>query len=125
MSTVLLVGEDELLQQNRAAVLRRTGAGAVCSSASSALAVQQNCQCDVVVLCHSLPESLSAMLAKTIHSRWPKTRVLQVTSARLWETVVAETGADAVSSPDPEQLIRHTAELLCPPNSAASRPVSN
>jgi DNA-binding NarL/FixJ family response regulator len=119
MSTVLLVGEDELLQQTRAAVLRRTGAGAVCSTASSALSVQQDCQCDVVILCHSLPESLSATLARTIHSRWPKTRILQVTSARLWETAVGETGADAVSSSDPEQLILHTADLLSRPRSAA------
>jgi|SRR5580704_3282947 DNA-binding NarL/FixJ family response regulator len=125
MSTVLLVGEDELLQQTRAAVLRRTGAGAVCSSASSALAVQQDSQCDVVILCHSLPESLSATLASTIHSRWPQTRILQLTSARLWETTVAETGADAISSSDPEQLILHTADLLSRPVAAAEKPVSN
>jgi DNA-binding NarL/FixJ family response regulator len=84
MATVLLVGEDELLQQTRAAVLRRTGAGAVCCSASSAPAMQQDRECDVVVLCHSLPESLSTSLAETIHARWPRTRILLVTSARLW-----------------------------------------
>jgi len=38
MSTVLLIGEDEVLLQTRAAVLRTTGAKTICSNAISALA---------------------------------------------------------------------------------------
>lgn len=85
MLTVLLVGENELLQQTRAAALRMMGADVICSSPDSALVVQEDRNCDLVVLCHSLREPFSASLAETIRSRWPNTRILQVTSSRIWE----------------------------------------
>jgi CheY-like chemotaxis protein len=112
MSTLLLVGEDELLQQTRAAVLRTVGANVTCSDPDSALSIQQGLECDLVVLCHSLPEQLAATIAKTIRSRWPATRILLVTSSRIWEAAEAIPTVDAVSSPDPEHLIERTIELL-------------
>jgi hypothetical protein len=85
LHTVLLVGENELLQQTRAAVLRMMGADVICSSPDSALVVQEDRNCDLVVLCHSLRGPFSASLAETIRSRWPNTRILQVTSSRIGE----------------------------------------
>jgi CheY-like chemotaxis protein len=112
MSTVLLVGEDELLQQTRAAVLRTTGAETICANAASALAVLADRVCDLVVLCHSLPERLASALAQAIRSRWPGTPVLRVTSKRLWELPESDTAINSVTSADPERLISRTAELL-------------
>jgi DNA-binding NarL/FixJ family response regulator len=112
MFTVLLVGEDELLQQTRAAVLRTIGADIICSSPDSALVVQEDQNCDLVVLCHSLREPLSASLAETIRSRWPSTRILQVTSSRIWEAAEAVPAVDAISTAEPERLIMRAVELL-------------
>jgi DNA-binding response OmpR family regulator len=112
MSTVLLVGEDELIQQIRAAVLRTIGAEIICSSAKSALAIQAAQQCDLVILCHSLPEQLSAALAQSIRVRWPETPILQVASSRKWEATGSDESISAVSSADPERLIVRTTELL-------------
>jgi len=112
MPTVLLIGEDELLQQTRAAVLRTTGAETLCCRPDSALTVQQNRECQVVVLCHSLSEEVSTALAESIHARWPGTRILLVTATRMWEKADAVAAVDAVSSADPAHLIRRTIELL-------------
>lgn len=112
MSTVLLVGEDDLLQQTRAAVLRTIGADIICSDPGSALLVQADRECELIVLCHTLPEPLSADLADTIHSRWPRTRILQVTKSRIWEAAESIPAVDAISSADPERLIQRAIELL-------------
>ncbi len=112
MSTVMLVGEDELLQQTRAAVLRTIGVDVVCSGARTAIDIQQDRECDLVVLCHSLHEPLSATLAEAIRSRWPKTRILLVTSSRIWEAAEVIPAVDAISSADPESLILHAVGLL-------------
>jgi hypothetical protein len=112
MSTVLLVGEDDLLLQTRAAVLRTTGAATVCSDACSALAAQADHHCDLVVLCHSLPEPLCVTLAAEMHSQWPSTPILLVTPARTWESGGADEAINAVTSADPERLILRTSELL-------------
>lgn len=119
MSTVLLVGEDDLLLQTRAALLRSTGAVTVCSNAISALAVQAERQCDLVVLCHSLPEPLCISLADAVQTRWPKTSILLVTPNRGWESPSADRAINAITSADPERLILRVAELL------ARRPASN
>jgi CheY-like chemotaxis protein len=101
MARVLLVGVDELLQQTRAAVLRPIGADIVCSGPGSALEVMEEQECDLVVLCHSLSEPLSAVLAQAIRSRWPKTHILLVTPSRIWEAAEATPAVDAISSADP------------------------
>ena len=112
MPRVLLVGIDELLQQTRAAVLRTIGADIVCSGPGSALGVLEDQECDLVVLCHSLSEPLSAALAQAIRSRWPRTRILLVTPARIWEAAEAVPGVDAISCADPESLILRAVGLL-------------
>jgi DNA-binding response OmpR family regulator len=123
MPTVLLVGEDDLLQQTRAAVLRTTGADTVCSNPDLALAVQADRQCDLVVLCHSLPEPRCTALAEAIHARWPRTAILLVTPVRAWESADARQAIDAITSADPERLIVRSVELLgsgCPRGGRAS-----
>jgi DNA-binding NarL/FixJ family response regulator len=112
MSTVLLVGEDRLLLDTRAAVIRTIGVETLCCHAASALEVLADTQCEVVILCHSLPERLAAVLAEVIHKRWPRTRVLAVSSARMWEQFDARGAVDAVSSADPERLVLNTIQLL-------------
>jgi hypothetical protein len=112
MSTVLLVGEDDLLLQTRAAVLRSAGVDTVCSSASAAITIQENRQCPLAILCHSLPEYLCTALSQIIHTRWPETLVLRVASTRAWEQADGDGEFDAVTPPDPEHLIQRTVELL-------------
>ena len=119
MSTVMLVGEDDLLLQTRAAVLRTTGAKTVCSNAVSALDLQEVHECDLVVLCHTLPEMLCTGLAETIHARWPRTAILLVTPTRGWESPNLDQAINAITSADPQRLIVRTVELL------AQRPSSN
>ena len=122
MSRVLLVGVDELLQQTRAAVLRTIGADIVCSAPDAAPGVLEGLECNLVVLCHSLPEPLSAVLAQTIRSRWPKTRILLVTSSRIWEAAEAISAVDAICSADPERLVVQAAKLLGPKPPCSVRP---
>jgi DNA-binding NtrC family response regulator len=112
MATILLVGEDDLLQQTRAAVLRTTGADTICSNADLALAVQADRECDLVVLCHSLPEPRCSALAEAIHARWPRTQILLLTPARAWESANPHQAIDAITSADPKRLIVRSAELL-------------
>ena len=112
MSSVLLVGEDELLLETRSAVVRTTGAETLCCSSSAALEIQSQRECDVIILCHTLPQDRCAALAEVIHARWPRTRVLLVSSTRMWEQTDAVDAMDAVSSADPERLVGRTVELL-------------
>jgi DNA-binding NarL/FixJ family response regulator len=112
MNTILLVGEDAMLLQTRAAVLAKTGAEVVCCAPNAALTMQADRECDLVVLCHSVAEALSLALAETIHARWPKTKVLQVVSRREWDSVDAKAAVDAISSAEPERLIQQTTKLL-------------
>jgi CheY-like chemotaxis protein len=112
MSTVLLVGEDEQLQQIRAALLRTIGAKTACCTGSTAMALQECQHCELVVLCHSLSEERRSALAENVRTHWPETRVLLVTPTKALEQSELNAGVDAVSSMDPYALIRRTEELL-------------
>ena len=112
MSTVLLVGDDEFLLETRAAVVRTTGAETLCCRSDSALEIQQRRPCDVVILCHSLSEEMRSGLCRLIHSRWPKTRILVLSSIRAQYFPDGVEFADAVNSADPEGLVLRTIELL-------------
>ena len=72
MPTILLVGKNDLLLKTRAAVLRTTGAATFCSKAASALAVQQLQRCDLIVLCHTVPEADRVSLASAFRRLWPE-----------------------------------------------------
>jgi hypothetical protein len=112
MSTILLVGEDKLLLQTRAAVLHTTGAETICCHPTSALATQAAQNCDLVMLCHSLPVPLRSELAEAIHARWPSVRLLQLVRTLAWEQPDPIDGVVAVSTADPVRLLDRTIELL-------------
>lgn len=112
MSTVLLVGEDELLLQTRAAVLRTIGVETVCSDVSSALTLLMGRHCDLVVFCHSLPRHVCETLAQIIRCRWPSTPLLLISASRDWEQMDDAGIVDSVTSPEPESLIRRAVESL-------------
>jgi CheY-like chemotaxis protein len=108
MAAILVVGDDELLLETRAAVLRTIGAETVSCRGSSALAIQENRQFDMVILCHTLPMQLCVALAETIHARWPKTRILLLSPTAVSE----QSDFDVPLAPDPERLLQRTVELL-------------
>lgn len=110
MSTVLLVGEDQALLETRAAVLRTTGADTFCSSSATALSIQARCECDLIVLCHSLSSQSCSAIAAATHARWPQTRILQIASARFGDHNLMS--VDAVAPADPELLVDRIKELL-------------
>jgi DNA-binding NarL/FixJ family response regulator len=117
MATILLIGEDSVLLRTRAAVLRKTGAEIAMCEPHSALAVQAQKECELVLLCHSLSETRRAALAASIRENWPRTKILQVSSDRVLIGTEATTLADAICSWEPERLIGRTVELL---NAASS-----
>lgn len=112
MSTILLVGADQSLLRTRAALLRKTGCQTVCATANSALTMQGEYRCEIVVLCHTLPDAVGLALLRILRERWLQTRILQVLPHREWGTVSAAALADAVCYTEPERLILRTTELL-------------
>jgi hypothetical protein len=110
MHTILLVGADEMLLKTRAAILSKTDSEVATSNAGSALAIQEDRECELVVLCHSLAAEVSISLAEAIRQRWPTTRILQVVPDRAWSP--ASEVVDGISSPEPDRLIGRTIELL-------------
>jgi hypothetical protein len=130
MGTILLVGEDQLLLQTRAAVLQTTGAETICCHPSSAFTIQAKQNCDLIMLCHSMSARLCGELAEAIHSRWPNVRLLQLVPTMAWEQLELTDGVVAISTADPVRLIDRTIELLglrgpasvrCPPGEVALR----
>lgn len=112
MPAILLIGADQNLLSTRAALLRKTGCHTVCATASSALTLQAEYGCEVVVLCHTLPDAVGLALLRLLRERWPSTRVLQLLPHRDWGTRSAAALADAVCYAEPARLIFRTNELL-------------
>ena len=112
MHTILLVGTDPSLLSSRSAVLRRTGARTVFASAFEALAVQTEQEAELVVLCHTLPDLTCLAISRSIHERWPSTRVLQMLPLGQDNASGYVTGADAISYSQPECLLKKASELL-------------
>ncbi len=110
--TVLLVGEDEQLQNIRAALLRTIGAKTACCTGSADMAVRECQHCELVVLCHSLSEERRSALTEKVRTQWPETRVLLVTPTKELERSGSDPGVATVSSMDPYALIRCSVELL-------------
>jgi len=78
----------------------------------SSFAMQQEHECDVVVLCHSLREDICVALAEALRRHWPKTQILLVIPDRDGGFAEARETVDGVTSTEPERLIEKTAELL-------------
>jgi DNA-binding response OmpR family regulator len=112
MPVILLVGEDDILLRTRAAVLNTTAAETIASNSASALAIVNSRPCDLLLLCHSVPEHLAAGLIAAFSSRWPTTPILRMTSLRTWDPPSTDGPVERVPSADPARLVKRTAELL-------------
>jgi CheY-like chemotaxis protein len=109
---ILLAGQDPRLLSTRAAVLKKTGAEVVSCNASEALKVVESKTFDLVVLCHSVTAGEAEMIADSSRKHSDKTRVLLVISGARPESLGDAAKFDAVTLPDPAQLIAQAAELL-------------
>lgn len=78
--------------------------------------------CDLVILCHTLPEMVCTGLAETIRARWPRTAILLVTPTRAWESPYSAETINAITSVDPQRLIVRTVELLSQRRSTRPNP---
>ena len=112
MPTILLVGADQTLLRTRAAVLRKTGCNTVCATANSALLLQEEYRCEIIVLCHTVPDTVGVALLRVLRERWPQTRILQIVPQQELQTRSAAALADAVSYADPTRLVLRANELL-------------
>jgi DNA-binding response OmpR family regulator len=112
MATVLLIGDDDLLLQTRAAVLRTISLETLCSDISSAVGVLMSRHCDVVIFCHSLPRHVCETLSQIIRCRWPSTPLLLISAGRSWEQSEDAGIVDGVTSSEPDHLIQRMIELI-------------
>lgn len=110
MASILLIGEDELLLETRAAVLRSTGAEILCTNTSHAVETLSQRPFTVVMLCHSVAQHVCETLCGIIRKSWPETALLQVTYAYAWMDY-EEYGVQVCSS-EPEVLLAKAVELL-------------
>lgn len=112
MPKILLVGQDSRLLETRAAVLAKIKATVVCQEPAESLEILEREIFDLVVLCHSLTEKQVGEVTDVVRRRWPKTKILLVVSNLSQERFHKGIEFDATSSPEPNRLIRRTAELL-------------
>ncbi len=78
MRTILLVGEDSLLLQARAAVLVRLGASLL-ATATDLSKFPTSQDVDVVVLCGTVQPELQTNVVRNIHEKWkPRATILQI-----------------------------------------------
>jgi DNA-binding response OmpR family regulator len=110
--TILLAGEDPRLLSTRAAVLRKISNHVVSCNASEALKVLESETPNLVVLCHSLSAEEAESIADKAHERAEGTRVLMLISEVNPEWQQRTAKFDAVTLPDPTQLVARTTELL-------------
>ena len=110
MARILLVGEDSSLLATRAEVLKRTGANITCVSTHQAKPLLESESFDIIVLCHSLPETVSSELVEVVNRGWPEMKILLVVSPVGLEHQIP--GTDLTSSGEPSRLIEQTKYLL-------------
>ena len=111
LPTILLIGEDDMLQRTRAAVLQKSGAAVVCARPGKALGLQAVGAFDLAIFCHTVSIDDYIALAKTVRERWPETKILRISQELPWGDE-GTAPADAVASRQPEPLLKKTAELL-------------
>jgi DNA-binding response OmpR family regulator len=110
MLRILLAGSDSRLLATRAAVLLKTGAVVVYRDTMGTLGILDREAFDLVVLCHSLPETDVAEIVDKVHRKIPGTKILMVTSAL--DGMYANNKVDATSIPEPGHLVACAIELL-------------
>jgi CheY-like chemotaxis protein len=112
MFRILLAGSDSRLLVTRAAVLSKTGAAVVHRNTMETLNILDRETFDLVVLCHSLPESDVAVIVDKVHRKIPRARILMVTSGLEGYRVHKESEIDATSISEPKRLVALAKELL-------------
>jgi CheY-like chemotaxis protein len=112
MLRMLLVGSDSRLLATRAAVLLKTGAAVVYRDTSGALGIMDREAFDLIVLCHSLPETDVAVIVEKVHRKIPGAKILMVNSALNGSAMYTDSHVDATSIPEPGHLIARAMELL-------------
>ena len=110
MLRILLAGNDSRLLATRAAVLAKTGASVVYGDARETFDALDREAFDLVVLCHSLLESDVAMIADVVHAKIPDAKILMVAVNR--GGIDRHSKCDAISMPEPTELLARTKELL-------------
>ncbi|HEV2645088.1 MAG TPA: response regulator [Acidobacteriaceae bacterium] len=111
MPVILLIGDDQTLQQTRAAVLRTIGAETVLADTRSAMAAQSQRLFDLLLLCHSVPEEVAAGIVRAFRSHTAFTPILRIAHLSTWDSS-EEDGFESVTSGEPARLLKRTAELL-------------
>jgi CheY-like chemotaxis protein len=109
---ILLAGQDSRLLSRRAAVLNKISDHVVSCNVSEALQFLESQRPNLVILCHSLPVEDAERIADKAHQRGEGTRVLMLVSDMDTERQQGGGKFDAVTLPEPAQLITRTTELL-------------
>lgn len=112
MLRILLAGSDSRLLATRAAVLLKTGAAVIHRNTRETLNILDREAFDLVVLCHSLPETDLAVIVDKVHQKIPGTKILMVTSDLDGYGMYANSRVDASSIPEPGHLVARVKELL-------------
>jgi CheY-like chemotaxis protein len=112
MRTILLVGEDALLVESRALLLRSTGAETVTVSSYQFARQSTADRVDLVVLCHTIPADVRSAICEDARRRWTDVRVIQVLKNEFEWHPTLRYADGIVLSGDPAKLIRCASELL-------------
>ena len=112
MRTILLVGEDALLLESRALLLRSTGAATITASMYQFARESTAEGVDVVVLCHTIPAALRAAMSEDARRRWPDIPVVQVLKNEFEAEPTLRHADGIVLSGEPAKLVRCASELL-------------
>jgi CheY-like chemotaxis protein len=112
MFRILLAGSDSRLLATRAAVLAKTGASVVHRNPMETIEILDRETFDLVVLCHTLPESDVAVIVDRVHQKISGAKILMVTSELDGCRIQGDSKIDATSMPAPEHLVALAKELL-------------
>ena len=112
MLRILLAGSDSRLLATRAAVLSKTGAAVTYHNATKTLDILDREAFDLIVLCHSLPSGEVALIVDKVRQRIPGTKILMVMSDLDRYELHDDGKIDAISIPEPGQLVARVKELL-------------
>ena len=116
MKRILLVGEDFALLATRTALLAKMGASVTCCSSLELRTHVGSARFDLVILCHTLEDSVRCSLAGDVRRRWPNARILQVLTrfdSAAEDYCPAPAGVNAyVPATEPGQFVSLTMQLL-------------
>lgn len=111
MRTILLVGEDALLLESRALLLRSTGAETITASTYQFARQSAAEGVELVVLCHTIPAALRGAISDDARRRWT-VPVVQVLKNEFEAEPTLRYADGIVLSGEPAKLVRCASELL-------------